>query len=233
MLGLCAIVFVACAAMTIAASASMSAMGVMQMPGGWTMSHMWVVMPGQSWLGAMASFVAMWAVMMVAMMLPSLVPSLLRYRASFGANVSATRAGWLVVVVGVAYFAIWTLVGVVVFALGAAFANSAMNESSVARSVPLLATTSVLVGGIVQVWMWRSRYASLCRDTSSMGLETRVSVRTAWRHGVCLGLHCVRSCAGITIIALCLGVMDLRVMATVTVLVTVERRWHVFGRFLA
>jgi len=37
-------------------------------------------MPGHTWLGAAASFLAMWVVMMVAMMLPSLVPTLWRYR---------------------------------------------------------------------------------------------------------------------------------------------------------
>ena len=46
------------------------------MPGGWSMSMAWMRMPGQTWPGAAASFLAMWAVMMVAMMLPSLVPML-------------------------------------------------------------------------------------------------------------------------------------------------------------
>ena len=44
------------------------------MPGGWTMSMVWMRMPGQTWPGAAASFLGMWVVMMVAMMLPSLAP---------------------------------------------------------------------------------------------------------------------------------------------------------------
>jgi predicted metal-binding membrane protein len=52
-------------------------MGEMSMPGGWTMSMAWTLMPGQTWPGAAASFLGMWTVMMVAMMLPSLVPMLL------------------------------------------------------------------------------------------------------------------------------------------------------------
>ena len=59
---------------------SMSAMGGMPMPGGWTMSMTWMRMPGQTWPGAAASFLGMWIVMMVAMMLPALVPMLRRYR---------------------------------------------------------------------------------------------------------------------------------------------------------
>src|SRR6266850_4194636 len=76
-LGVSALLFAVSAAVTIVWCASMSAMGEMTMPGGWTMSMAW--MPGQTWPGA-AAFLGMWVVMMVAMMLPSLVPMLWRYR---------------------------------------------------------------------------------------------------------------------------------------------------------
>ena len=78
--GVSALLFAASAALTIAWSASMSAMGGMPMPGGWTMSMAWMRMPGQTWTGAAVSFLGMWVVMMVAMMLPSLAPMLWRYR---------------------------------------------------------------------------------------------------------------------------------------------------------
>ena len=79
-LGVSALLFAASTAVTILWCASMSAMGGMPMPGGWTMSMAWMRMPGQTWPGAAASFLGMWVVMMVAMMLPSLVPMLWRYR---------------------------------------------------------------------------------------------------------------------------------------------------------
>ena len=79
-----ALLFAASAALTIVWCASMSAMGGMPMPGGWTMSMAWMRMPGQTWPGAAASFLGMWVVMMVAMMLPSLVPMLWRYRQVVG-----------------------------------------------------------------------------------------------------------------------------------------------------
>jgi predicted metal-binding membrane protein len=78
--GVSALLFAASAAVTIVWCASMSAMGEMPMPGGWTMSVAWMRMPGQTWPGAAASFLGIWVVMMVAMMLPSLVPMLWRYR---------------------------------------------------------------------------------------------------------------------------------------------------------
>lgn len=76
--GLSALLFVASAALTIVWCTSMSAMGEMRMPGGWTMSMAWMRMLGQTWLGAAASFLGTWIVMMVAMMLPSLMPILRR-----------------------------------------------------------------------------------------------------------------------------------------------------------
>jgi predicted metal-binding membrane protein len=72
--GVSALLFAASAAVTIVWCASMSAMGEMPMPDDWTMA--WMLMPGQTWPGAAASFLGMWVVMMVAMMLPSLAPML-------------------------------------------------------------------------------------------------------------------------------------------------------------
>ena len=66
----CALVFAVTALLTIVWCRSMSTMGGMRMPGGWTMSMTWMQMPGQTWLGAAASFLGMWIMMMVAMMLP-------------------------------------------------------------------------------------------------------------------------------------------------------------------
>jgi predicted metal-binding membrane protein len=104
-----ALLFVASAALTIVLCTSMSAMGGMPMPGGWTMSMTWMRMPGQSWPGAATMFLGMWLVMMVAMMLPSLVPLLWRYREAV-TTTDETRLGWLTTLVGVGYFFVWTVI---------------------------------------------------------------------------------------------------------------------------
>src|SRR4029453_11165436 len=70
--GVSAPVFVASAAVTVVWGTSMSQMGGMPMPGGWTMSMAWMRMPGQTWLSAAAGFLGMWTVMMVGMMFTSL-----------------------------------------------------------------------------------------------------------------------------------------------------------------
>ena len=63
--GVSALLLAASAALTIAWCESMSAMGEMLMPGGRTMSMVWMRTPAQTWPGAAASFLGMWVVMMV------------------------------------------------------------------------------------------------------------------------------------------------------------------------
>src|SRR5215831_19297544 len=112
-----ALVFVASTAVTLVWCASMSAMGEMPMPGGWTMSMAWMRLPGQTWPGVAASFLVMWLVMMMAMMLPSLAPMLWRYRQAV-AGATETRLGMLTLLVGAGYFFVWALFGVAAFTLG-------------------------------------------------------------------------------------------------------------------
>src|SRR5258706_16200460 len=119
--GISASLFGTCAALTILWCASMSAMRGMPMPGGWTMSMMWMRMPGQTWPAAAASFLGMWVVVMVAMMLPSLTPMLWRYRQAVSST-SETRKAWLTTLVGVGYFFVWTVLGLTAFPLGVALA---------------------------------------------------------------------------------------------------------------
>jgi hypothetical protein len=59
--GVSALLVAVSAAWTIVWCASMAAMGHLPMPGGWTMSIVWMRMPGQTWPGAAASFLGRWA----------------------------------------------------------------------------------------------------------------------------------------------------------------------------
>src|SRR5580700_7441455 len=112
--GVCALLFAASAALTILWCGSMSAMGGMAMPGGWTLSMAWMRMPGQTWAGAAASFLGMWVVMMVAMMLPSLLPALWRHCEGVR-RAGETCPGRLTALVGIGYLLVWTMLGMVVF----------------------------------------------------------------------------------------------------------------------
>jgi predicted metal-binding membrane protein len=221
-LGLSALLFAASAAVTIAWGASMSSMGGMPMPGGWTMSMAWMRMPGQTWPGAAASFLGMWVVMMMAMMLPSLVPMLGRYRQAIGGTGAAHR-GPLTALAGLGYFFVWTVFGMAAFPLGVALAAIEMRQPAVARAVPIAVGLVVLGAGALQLTPWKARHLACCREAPGPGRGLPADAGTAWRHGLRLGLHCSRCCAGLMAILLVVGVMDLRAMAVVAAAITIER----------
>src|SRR5262245_49112493 len=99
-----------------------------EMPGGWSMSMMWMRTPGQTWAASATSFQLMWLAMMVAMMLPSALPMFLNTkRAPVSLSVMATG-----------YFAIWLAAGMGIYGLGVAFAAAAMRLEILSRAVPVL-----------------------------------------------------------------------------------------------
>ena len=112
------------------------------MPGDWTMSMMWMRMPGQTWLASATSFLLMWLSMMVAMMLPSALPTFLKTR----------RAPVSLSVMATGYFAVWVASGTGIYALGVAFAAAAMRWEVFSRAVPVLSGASLIAAGGFQIY---------------------------------------------------------------------------------
>ena len=138
--------------------------GGMAMPGGWTMSMMWMRMPGQTWPGAAASFVGMWVVMMAAMMLPSLVPDAVAL-SPLDRRASEARLGRLTALVGVG----------ILPRLGGAGSDRVSTRRRVggapdagagaARASRRSAIgAAVLLAGVVQLTPWKARHLALCRE---------------------------------------------------------------------
>jgi len=221
-LSVSALLFAASVTATIICCETMSAMGEMPMPGGWTMSMAWMRMPGQTWLGAAASFLSMWGVMMAAMMLPSLVPMLWRYRQAVG-RAGVTRLGRLTALVSVGYFFVWTAFGMAIFPLGVALAAIEMQLPALARTVPIAVGVVVLIAGAFQFSAWKMHHLVCCREAPGRGRALLVNASTAWRHGLRIGLHCSYCSAGLTTVLIVIGVMDLRVMVVVMAAITIER----------
>jgi predicted metal-binding membrane protein len=218
--GVSALLFAASTAATILWGVSMSAMGGMPMPGGWTMSMTW--MPGQDWSGAALTFLGMWVVMMIAMMMPSLVPMLLRYRQAIGTKWHGP-VGWLTVLVGAGYFFVWAVFGIAVFPLGVALARAEMQLPELSRAVPAATGMAVLIAGLLQFTGWKTQQLACCRRAAGCSGEMPVSAGRAWLQGLRFGLHCSQCCFGLIILLLVIGVMDLRMMAVVAAAITAER----------
>jgi predicted metal-binding membrane protein len=221
-LGVSALLFIASVAATIVESASMADMAGMDMPGGWTMSMAWMRMPGQGWLDAAASFIGMWTVMMVAMMMPSLVPILWRYRRNLAAA-GVRRPGWLAALAGVAYLCVWSVSGLVVYPLGVLLAQGEMLSTPIARAVPLAVGVVVVLAGALQFTSWKVRQLACCRNSLPHQAGPSTDTVLSFRYGVSLARYCGLCCVGLMAILLAKDVMDLGVMAAVTLAITVER----------
>jgi predicted metal-binding membrane protein len=217
-----ALVFVASAVVTVAWCGSMPAHCAVAMPGGWTLSMTWMRMPGQSWPGAAAAFLAMWAVMMTAMMVPVLAPMLRPFRDAV-ADGGPERLGRLTVLAGAGYFAVWLLLGVVIFPIGASLAGLALAHPAVAHAIPTAAGIIVVAAGALQWTAWKARHLACCREAERHRRPGRADAAAAWSYGVRIGVHCLASSAGFTAILLVTGVMDLRAMTVVGAAVAAER----------
>ena len=204
--GVTAALFFGSAAVTIAGCNAMSAMHDMPMCSGRTVP---------ATMHDAAGFLVMWLAMMVAMMLPSLMPMLLRYRRAVDAATMA-QLDTLTGVVGVGYFFVWTLFGVV------AFVGETLLSDIQMRWAP---TTGVFVltAGVLQFSRWKSRHLACCRDVPMCCRALAADAASAWRHGLRLGMHCVHCCFGLTVMLLAIGMMDLCAMALVTLAMSVER----------
>src|SRR6266581_3637567 len=72
--------------------------------------------------------------------------------------------------------------------------------------------------GLLQFTAWKARHLACCREAPAGERD-----RTAWQHGLSLGLHCSQCCVGLMAILLVIGVMNVLAMAVVAAAITVER----------
>jgi len=222
LLGAAALLFSASAVTTVIGSLSMSSMGEMPMPGGWSMSMTWMPTCGDTWLDAAASFVGMWTVMMVAMMLPSLVPMLMRYRAAIGAT-SETRLALYPALFASGYFLVWAACGLGIFIVSAALSSAEMRLPALAHGAPFAIGAVVLMAGATQFTNWKTRQLACCGTLPGSCGAAGGNAHTPLRHGVHFGWRCVHCCAGLTATLVVIGVMDLLPMLLVTAAITAER----------
>jgi predicted metal-binding membrane protein len=140
-------------------------------------------------LGSFAFFVVLWVSMMAAMMLPGAVPAVLRRVHTSG------RVRAVPLFVG-SYLAVWSFVGVAVFALY--------------RPHGSLVAGAVAIGaGVYELTPLKRHFRRLCRENVNSGFE--------------FGLYCVGSSVGLMLMLVVLSVMSLTWMSVIAVLVLAQK----------
>jgi predicted metal-binding membrane protein len=135
-------------------------------------------------LGSFPSFVGLWVSMTAAMMLPGAAPAVLRQAHASG------RPRAVPLFVG-SYLAVWTLVGVAVYALYRPHGS-------------LAAGAVVIAAGVYEFTPLKQHSRRRCRDSVRSGFE--------------FGLYCVGSSMGLMLIVVALGVMSITWMSVIAVL---------------
>jgi len=216
--GFCALLFAVGVAGTVGWSLSMSGMGRMSMNHIRSMS--WTPMTGQTWIGLVASFLAMWILMMLAMMLPSLVPILWRFRRAADRR-DRTHLGPITALAGCGYFLVWVVFGMAVFVSGVSVTEVTAHHPACSRVAQVASGFLILVVGAFQFTPLKLRHLACCRMSFSTDFEC--DARIAVRQGLILGLNCVLCSGGLMVVQAVVGLMDLREMAFVTAAITAER----------
>ena len=140
-------------------------------------------------LGSFAFFVALWVSMMAAMMLPGAAPAVSR-RAQASGRVRAVP-----LFVG-SYLAVWTLVGVVVFALYRPHGS-------------LVAGLVVMAAGLYELTPLKRHFRRRCRESVGPGFE--------------YGLCCAGSSIGLMLVLVAVSAMSVSWMAVIAVLVFAQK----------
>jgi predicted metal-binding membrane protein len=140
-------------------------------------------------LGSFTFFVVLWVSMMAAMMLPAATPAVWRRAQSSG------RVYAVPLFVG-SYLAVWTLVGVAVFALYRPHGSFA-------------AGAVVIAAGLYEFTPLKRHFRRRCRESARSGFE--------------FGLCCVGSSIGLMLMLVALGVMSVAWMLVIALLVLVQK----------
>jgi predicted metal-binding membrane protein len=168
-------------AMTIGLAAASWVVAVRQMSG--------MDMGVATRLGSFAFFVALWVSMMAAMMLPGAAPAALRRAHAVG------RVRAVPLFVG-SYLAVWTLVGVAVYAL------YRPHGSAVAGAVAIAA-------GVYEFTPLKQHFRRRCYESVGSGFQ--------------FGLCCLGSSIGLMLMLVALSVMSITWMAVIAVLVLAQK----------
>jgi predicted metal-binding membrane protein len=136
-------------------------------------------------LGSFAFFVALWVSMMAAMMLPGAAPAVLRHAHASG------RVRAVGLFIG-SYLAVWTFVGVAVYALYRPHGSLAAGAVAIAA-------------GVYELAPLKRHCRRRCRESVRSGVE--------------FGLYCLGSSIGLMLMLVALGVMSVTWMSVTAVLV--------------
>lgn len=174
---------------------------------------------------ALLPFLGLWVVMMSAMMLPSVAPvAVLWSRLIGGASAGLGRVARMSMFLS-GYLLTWAAVGVAGFA---ALDGSGRLLSASPTAAKWLGVAIFTAAGVYQLTPWKDWCLRRCRSPVGallyyLGFRGRTrDVRVGLHHGA----TCAGCCWGLMILLVAVGVMNVAVMAALTVVIFAEKLWR-------
>ncbi|MFD5322286.1 DUF2182 domain-containing protein [Streptomyces sp. NPDC127092] len=173
---------------------------------------------------ALPLFLLLWVTMMAAMMLPSMAPVAITWVRGIGRQSSGwVRAGRTVEFVG-GYLLVWTAFGLLAYA-ALAFTGGLVDDHPTAGR--WIGAVAFLLAGLYQLGPLKNVCLRHCRDPLSHLVRYAGFRRPArdLRVGLHHGAYCVGCCAGLMVVFIPLGVMNVAAMAGLALVIFVEKLW--------
>ncbi|MFK4100427.1 DUF2182 domain-containing protein [Streptomyces sp. NPDC019531] len=180
---------------------------------------------------ALPLFLLLWVTMMAAMMLPSMAPVAITWVRGIGRQSSGwTRAVRTAEFVG-GYLLTWTAFGLLAYAALALTGDLVDDHPTAGRWIGF---TAFLLAGLYQLGPLKNVCLRHCRNPLSHLVHYAGFPRPArdLRVGVHHGAYCVGCCAGLMVVLVPLGVMNVAAMAGLAVVIFMEKLWS-WGPLLA
>jgi predicted metal-binding membrane protein len=167
---------------------------------------------------------AMWAVMMAAMMLPSAAPFLLLYGAAARRQGVSRRATYEIYALTAGYVTMWSLFSVAAAAVQRLLSMLLILSPMMRLTSPSLGAAVLLATGVYQMTPLKRACLRQCQSPMSFFMNHwRPGARGAFRMGVDHGAYCLGCCWALMVLLFAGGVMNLAVIAALTVFVGFEK----------
>ena len=167
---------------------------------------------------------AMWAAMMAGMMLPSAAPLVLLYARAARTRSDAGRATARIYGLVGGYVLVWALFSAGATMLQGVLAASRLLTPMMEPATPVAAAVLLLLAGLYQLTPLKHACLRSCRTPIALlGSRWRDGVAGAVRMGVEHGAYCLGCCWALMLLLFAGGVMNLFVVAALTIWVAVEK----------
>ncbi len=185
--------------------------------------------------GYFLMMLSMWVIMMIGMMLPSVTPVVLIFaRVSMGSQ-TPYRPILRTYLFALGYLLAWALFSIAATALQWGLDSTLLLSSQMQTLSPFLGAGILLMAGIYQWTPIKNACLEHCRGpVDYLSTHWRTSLSGALRMGLEHGLFCIGCCWVLMTLLFVGGVMNLLVVALITVFVLIEKispKGDVIGRW--